>query len=177
MARNFVNLCSDAWPDTKMSTMPTGSDAIRRCVSLSADCDDDRPRPKNGDCTMHHRDGRSVSECQEKRARTASLSALGRTWALAATGMASPASKNPRKALSSPYIQGHLENVGWTDTQSWKAITAAESSSRALVYVAVDGRSLPTGLRNTHRKASRCATDRRSYEPFNDGSEFGPMLL
>src|SRR5665213_1418389 len=26
-SRNFVNLCSDAWPDTKMSTMPTGSDA------------------------------------------------------------------------------------------------------------------------------------------------------
>jgi hypothetical protein len=36
-SRNFVNRYSDDWPGTKMSTMPTGSDVIRRCDSLSAD--------------------------------------------------------------------------------------------------------------------------------------------
>src|SRR5271156_2295746 len=63
------------------------------------DCGHHQPRPENGGRAMHHNDRRSVSECQENRAKRAS-------WACSCLNTHARRDKNGRSGFPAPWKCG-----------------------------------------------------------------------
>src|SRR6202035_2336568 len=81
------------------------------------DCDRDRDRPRldSGDAAMRRDKGRSVSECQEDRAKSASCARFPRAWYAGGILYGIPGFNGPQKsAIMRSKPGGHLGNFGLT---------------------------------------------------------------